>query len=257
MTPTIVTIARNPGAAALARTTDSIAGQHQPLHWLVIDGASSDGTVERLRALPRPPDVLVSEPDGGIADAFNKGLARATGEAVLFLNAGDALAGPEALGSLVQAWDRGRHRWITAGAEVRREDGTVLFQRAPPAGGAPALVGRDCRIWHAATLCETALLRQVGGFDTSFRSSMDYELWLRLIAAGHQPQTCDAIVACFYQGGASSDLRRRHAENRRARALHGRLNPPLTEWHLGLVNTLKSLAPRGAWAYRLKERLGW
>lgn len=252
----VVTICRNPGAT-LSRTCAAVATQTVPLQWLVIDGASTDGTLERLRTLPRPPDVLLSEPDQGIADAFNKGLARATGDAVLFLNAGDAFAGPEALATLAQAWDRRRHRWITAGAEVRREDESVLFSRQPPVGVPRGLIRHDCRIWHAATLCETALLREAGGFETSFRSSMDYELWVRLISRGHDPQICPAIIARFYQGGASANLDRRHAENRRARVMHGLSNGVFTEWRLGLVNTMKSLAPRGAWAYRLKERLGW
>ncbi len=256
MIPSVITICRNPGGTIL-RTSASLAEQTLRCEWLVIDGASSDGTPERLRALPRPPDVLVSEPDKGIADAFNKGLARAGGDAVLFLNAGDAFAGADALRTLTQAWIPGPHRWITAGAEVRREDESVLFTRPPPAGDPRDLIRHDCRIWHAATLCETALLREVGGFDTSFRSSMDYELWVRLISRGHAPQICPAIIARFYQGGASANLARRHAENRRARAMHGLQNGRLTEWRLSLVNTLKSLAPRGAWAYRLKERLGW
>lgn len=254
MSPSVITICRNPGESIL-RTCASIAGQTQQCEWLVIDGASTDGTVERLRALPRPPDVLVSEPDQGIAEAFNKGLARASGDAVLFLNAGDALAGADALVSLTQAWVP-CHHWITAGAEVRREDESVLFSRLPPAGDPRDLIRHDCRIWHAATMCETALLREAGGFDTSFRSSMDYELWVRLISRGHAPQIHSGVVARFYQGGASANLYRRQAENRRARAMHGLSNGVFTEWRLGLVNTMKSLAPRGAWAYRLKERLG-
>jgi glycosyltransferase involved in cell wall biosynthesis len=256
MNLSVITICRNPGGMIL-RTCASMASQTQPCEWLVIDGASTDGTPDRLRTLPRPPDVLVSEPDKGIADAFNKGLARAGGEAVLFLNAGDAFLDADSLSLLARAWDRSRHRWITAGAQVRREDESLLFTRLPPAGDPRDLIRHDCRIWHAATLCETALLREAGGFDTSFRSSMDYELWVRLISRGHAPQVCPAVVARFYQGGASADLGRRHAENRRARAMHGQSNGAFTEWRLGLVNRLKSLAPRGAWAYRLKERLGW
>ncbi len=251
----VITICRNPGTT-LARTCEAISSQAIALEWLVIDGASTDGTQERLRALLRPPDVLVSEPDLGIADAFNKGLERAAGEAVLFLNAGDALAGPGVLAELVQNWERSRHRWITAGAEVRREDGSLLFTRVPPEE-TQRLIRPDCRICHPATMCETALLREAGGFVKSFRSSMDYELWLRLYARGDLPQRSALTVARFYVGGASGDLRRRLAEDRRARALHGLRNPWLTERRLGAVTMLKAIAPRGGWAYRLKERLGW
>lgn len=252
----IVTICRNPGPTIL-RTASSIASQSQACCWVVIDGASTDGTPDRLTTLPRPPDVLISEQDGGISEAFNKGLARVEGDAVLFLNAGDAFTGPSALATLVHAWDRNQHRWITAGAEVRREDETPLFTRSPPAGDAFRLIRHDCRIWHAATLCETSLLREAGGFNTTFRSSMDYELWVRLISRGIFPQVCPEIVARFYQGGTSANLARRLEENRRARQMHGVANNRLTEMSLGFVNLLKSWIPRSAWAYRLKERMGW
>jgi glycosyltransferase involved in cell wall biosynthesis len=255
MSLSVITICRNPGRA-IERTCAALAEQTQPCEWVVIDGASTDGTPERLRALPRPPDVLVSEPDQGIADAFNKGLARASGEAVLFLNAGDALVGPQALSDLAAAWDRGRHAWITAGAEVRREDGGLLYTRLPPADPR-RLLRPVCRIVHPATLCDTALLRAAGGFDATFRNSMDYELWLRLYARGQLPQISPVVVARFFVGGASSDLRRRLAEDRRARARHGLANGRLAEVRQGLIAGLKSIAPRGGWAYRVKERLGW
>ncbi len=95
----IVTVTRN-NLAGLQRTHQSL--QQQPLQgfeWLVIDGASTDGTVEYLNSLsPRGEgwgegDIKwLSEPDTGLYDAMNKGIERSTGFFLLFLNAGDALA---------------------------------------------------------------------------------------------------------------------------------------------------------------------
>lgn len=255
MTIDVLTICRNPGNSIL-RTALSIAEQTHPCRWVVIDGASKDGTTDLLRQLNRPPDLLISEPDTGIADAFNKALAQATGDAVLFLNAGDAFTDAQALQALSDAWDTTRHRWITGGAEVRREDESLLFSRCPPGNDARSLVQRGCRIWHAATLCQTSLLHEVGGFDTSFRSSMDYELWLRLFARDHQPQIYPHNVARFYVGGTSAHLGRRLAEDRRARALHGQLGRWPLEWRLSIEARIKSLIPRWKWTYQIKERLG-
>jgi glycosyltransferase involved in cell wall biosynthesis len=82
----IVTVVRN-DPDGLERTARSIYDQGADVEWIVIDGASTDGTLDRLAGLT--PNVLVSEPDRGIYDAMNKGMRNATAEWITFLNAGD------------------------------------------------------------------------------------------------------------------------------------------------------------------------
>ena len=72
--------------ATIASAINSIALQtHSDLEWIVIDGGSTDQTLTHIRHATRQPDLLVSEPDDGIYDALNKGLAVATGDVVGFL----------------------------------------------------------------------------------------------------------------------------------------------------------------------------
>ena len=79
MKVSIVTAVRN-GAAAIGVTLDSVAAQtHADIEHVVVDGASTDGTVEVVRTRGRHVAKLLSEPDRGVYDAFNKGLALATG----------------------------------------------------------------------------------------------------------------------------------------------------------------------------------
>lgn len=87
----------------MRRTVESILGQQhrQDWEWIVIDGGSTDGSVDYLTGLKDHISVLVSERDGGIYDAMNKGLRRATGEYVWFVNAGDALHDPLVIGQVV------------------------------------------------------------------------------------------------------------------------------------------------------------
>lgn len=94
---TVVTITYN-AAEALPRTLDSVAAQTYPhIEHLIVDGASTDGTVAMAREYAERTAVsgsghkavVTSEPDGGLYDAMNKGLQRATGDYILFLNAGD------------------------------------------------------------------------------------------------------------------------------------------------------------------------
>lgn len=256
----VVTVCRDPGDSVLA-TAASIAAQTLPLRWIVVDGASRDGTPERLRALARPPDALISEADAGIADAFNKGLTMAGGDEVLFLNAGDAFVRPEALADLARAWDRPRYRWVAGGVLVCDAQGRELGIRTPDPGVPPRrLVARGNRIPHPAVLAEAGFLRRLGGFDQSYRYAMDYEMWLRAIADGQPPQIVDLVVARFALGGRSGDVRARLAEDRRARQAYKLSDGLLAEAWLATGAWARMLAAplrRSAWAYRLNRRLGW
>jgi putative colanic acid biosynthesis glycosyltransferase len=108
----VVTIVRN-DLPALQATAKSVLGQEcSALEWLVIDGASTDGTADYLPELQRMAadnSVVLrvcSERDRGIFDAMNKGLRRASGQFILFLNAGDVFATPAALSIVKAALDR-------------------------------------------------------------------------------------------------------------------------------------------------------
>lgn len=95
----IITVTRN-HLNGLKNTAASLACENTALfEWIVIDGASTDGTAEYLRTTNTK---WVSEPDNGIYDAMNKGIAHATGDYVLFLNAGDTLALPRTLETLAE-----------------------------------------------------------------------------------------------------------------------------------------------------------
>ena len=98
----IITICYN-AASTITRTLRSVSAQTYPnIQYLIIDGASKDNTLELVRELA-PEAEIYSERDKGIYDAMNKGLDRATGDYVWYVNAGDALASPTTVEDLVQA----------------------------------------------------------------------------------------------------------------------------------------------------------
>ena len=83
----------------IERTCRSIAGQKcQNFEWIVIDGGSTDGTLEILQRYKGRIDKLVSEPDKGVFDAMNKGIKLAHGEWLNFMNGGDLFANDEVVG---------------------------------------------------------------------------------------------------------------------------------------------------------------
>ena len=98
----IITICYN-AASTITRTLRSVSAQTYPnIQYLIIDGASKDNTLELVRELA-PEAEVYSERDKGIYDAMNKGLNRATGDYVWYVNAGDALASPTTVEDLVRA----------------------------------------------------------------------------------------------------------------------------------------------------------
>ncbi|NLX71870.1 MAG: glycosyltransferase, partial [Bacteroidales bacterium] len=93
----IITVVYN-GELTLERTILSImALKYDALEYIVVDGDSSDGTKDIIKRYSKSISRLISEPDKGLYDAMNKGLAIAKGEYVWFLNAGDEVARPELL----------------------------------------------------------------------------------------------------------------------------------------------------------------
>lgn len=93
----VITVVYN-GESLIERTIQSVLQQTYPhIEYLIIDGASTDGTLEKIRLYKSKIDYFISEPDSGIYDAMNKGLKAATGEYVWFMNAGDTIYNKDTL----------------------------------------------------------------------------------------------------------------------------------------------------------------
>lgn len=104
---TVVTICRN-DLGGLQRTFESIRVQDcHDVEWWVVDGASTDGTVEWLEQNHAYAGGWISEADRGIYDAMNKGTERATGDYLVFMNSGDSFAAPDVISKLVQEINKG------------------------------------------------------------------------------------------------------------------------------------------------------
>jgi len=163
-------------------------------HW-VIDGASTDGTVELLR---QQPDIRwISEPDRGLSDAVNKGIQRAKGDWIIWLNADDFLA-PDALQVfLKQVRNHPQIRIFCGHLTILRYDGTV--EESVPAWdyNLKDLLGTRTGINQSSTFIHREAYEKVGLLDVSDRYTMDYE-WL--VRAMHHYQ-CVPIphVLTFYR----------------------------------------------------------
>jgi putative colanic acid biosynthesis glycosyltransferase len=201
----VVTICLN-DLAGLQATHGSLRRQTlPPAQWLVMDGGSGDGTVEWLRGVDWAPLAWLSEPDRGIYDAMNKGLARTTARYVLFLNSGDVLSSPDVLQAVEEA--------LAASAvpppllygdcfEVY-PDGRAFLRRARPHFWVP--IGMPTT--HQAMYFRVDALGQ--GFEADYRLSGDYEAVCRLYArfGGRDFVRLQRPLAHFQLGGRSDQQR--------------------------------------------------
>lgn len=216
------------GAATLQRCLDSIAAQDRPAREVVVvDSASTDGTPELLESNRRAGRVTdyVSEPDGGLYEAWNKGVRRSRGEWICFLGCDDAFHDPSALRHLLDAAvaARGAAR-IVYGLVNRVTPGGVIAETwGGPWQSARALSFAGFMIPHPGTLHHRSIFEERGLFDESYRVAGDYELMLRELLL-RDPLFVNRIVVDMRFGGMSSRpaaIYRTLQEVQRARAAHG------------------------------------
>lgn len=172
-------------AATIEQTLDSVAAQHGArVEHVVVDGGSTDGTVNLLQQ--RPDITWTSEPDEGLSDAVNKGIRRSSGDVIGWLNADDTYR-PGALRAIAEAldghpeagWAAGRcHIMDGSGREIRR--GVSAFKNTQLTMASRRLFLMNNYISAPATFVRRAELDAVGLLDLSLKYSMDYDLWLRL-----------------------------------------------------------------------------
>lgn len=178
----IITVCYN-SAATIRETLESVAAQsHADIEHIIVDGGSRDETLALVHAHRAFAGPLVSEPDRGIYDAMNKGLALASGEIVGFLNSDDVLANPGVLSRIAAAFEA---------PEVDACYGDLVYVAASnPARVVRYWRSRDyelglCRRgWmpaHPTFYVRRQAYQRHGGFDDSLRIAADFEICLRLL----------------------------------------------------------------------------
>lgn len=145
---------------------------------LVMDGGSTDGTVEILRRYPHL--IWVSEKDGGQADALNKGLARATGDIIGWLNSDD-LYTPGALAEVAQAFKDPQVGWVIGSLTTLYEATDSAIADRSPAVDLAGLFADPDIVRQQPTFFRRSLIERAGGWNARYHMTMDYDLWVRLV----------------------------------------------------------------------------
>jgi len=202
----VITVCRN-AAATLEACLDSVAAQSWPhIEHIIVDGASTDGTLAILERHRSRLARVISEPDRGLYDAMNKGIALAQGTFVFFLNADDTFASRDSLRKAMRDIAAAPGADVYYGSlEVRTGHAKTIHVPAPPERAAEEMV-LGC-LPHQATLARRSVFERTGPFDLRWRRHADYDWWLKVMADPTLTmRRIDTVVGSFAMGGASSDL---------------------------------------------------
>lgn len=221
------------GAKTLQQCIDSVAQQSYPnKELIIIDGGSRDGTVGLLEANNNKINFWISEPDRGIYNAWNKGLAQASGEWVCFLGADDFFWDNEALERMSVALQNVPPDVRLAYSRIMlfTVDGKQLFPVGEPWEKMKTLFKQGMCLPHQGVMHRRNLFEQNGNFDESFRIGGDYELMLRELKSAEAKFIPDIIAVAMRQGGLSSNPSstvEAMRDIRRAQKMHGQYWPTL------------------------------
>lgn len=196
----IVTITFN-SEKTLEETILSVISQdYDNLEYIIVDGASTDGTLEIAGKYRDKITTLVSEPDKGISDAFNKGIALATGEIVGIINSDDLLL-PGALANIARAYEEGVG--VYRGNTIVFDDTTGTRIRMVPGMSFPANSLSIGNICHQSTFVAKAAYTEYGSFRISLRFMMDADLLIRMYENKVKFKYVDSDLAVSRIGGVT------------------------------------------------------
>lgn len=185
-------------ARFLERTLRSVLSQREHVHeYFVLDGGSTDGSVDIIRRHAAKIDWWISVRDKGQADAIHRGFERATGDVLCWINSDDLLL-PGALARVKATFDADQSLDVVAGylAIIDADDQIISLPRVP--GGSRFLGGRGVvQVSQQATFFRRALYEQIGGLDISLHCAMDLDLWSRFYAASAKWRRLPIHLAAF------------------------------------------------------------
>jgi glycosyltransferase involved in cell wall biosynthesis len=191
-------------AAFIEETINSVLNQgYANLEYIIIDGGSTDGSVEIIKKYQRNLAYWVSEPDRGQSHAINKGLERATGDILAYLNSDDLYV-PGALHTVADAYKKHPRAGLYYGhCRIIDKDGVVTGRKT----GAISSYAEILDLWDVwwggrnfvqpEVFWTRAVLDRIGLFRENLYYVMDYEYWTRIFRAGYTGAFIDAELACF------------------------------------------------------------
>lgn len=212
---TIITVNYN-DVLGLTKTLESVRTQNSvDVEHIVIDGGSSDGSKDIIEKNRERLSYWISEPDAGIYDAMNKGIAQAKGEYTLFLNSGDILYRDDVLSIAQPTLVLGKD--IVYGNLWIEDTQGVGFTNTYPTSVDFSFFKRTS-LGHGATFIKRTLFERYGNYRTDLKIVSDWAFFIRTLCVEKASQVkVDTVISTFYEGGisTSSENIKLHKEERK------------------------------------------
>ena len=240
---TIVTVVYN-GAEHLEKTMKSVIEQsYDNVEYIIIDGGSTDGTLEIIKRYKNEIDYWVSEADGGIYDAMNKGIALGNGEWINFMNEGDSFYNDEVL-AFVASSDDGLSRGVIYGDSMKIYGGDrAIFKKCKPL----ISMDRELPFVHQCAFVKTSLAKQ-HPFDIYYKICADYDFFYRLYTEGVVFKYIKSTIAKYDMSGVSSNYLATYNEIREIEIFYSNGKSPyitrLSLLVIAIKETIKKFLPK-------------
>jgi glycosyltransferase involved in cell wall biosynthesis len=212
----VVTVVLN-AARHIDRCIESVLGQtYDDIEYLVIDGGSTDGTLEVLARYRDRVDYVVSEPDRGLYHAMNKGIRAATGEYLYFLNSDDTFCDERVVADVAAAIRQHPSADLVYGDVLLRSGEQLVRQPQVPVLNRKTMCRKG--VCHQALFARRETLVHTGGFSEEYRIVADGDWLARALAGGATSLHLERDIAIFALDGLSGNINWREEKRRSMRA---------------------------------------
>lgn len=196
----VVTVVYN-SKALIENTVKSIINQsYSHIEYIVVDGGSTDGTIDILNRYKKNISTLISEPDRGIYDAMNKGISLATGDFVVFINSGDKFSSPDILEKIFSNSNAAQADVIYGDTDITDSDGNIIHSRRhrPPETLDWKSFKRGMLVCHQSFIARRNL---IDSYDLTYRYAADFDWCIRILKKSKSVYNSRQVISLFLEGG--------------------------------------------------------
>jgi len=177
---------------------------YDDIECIVVDAASTDGTIGIIKRFGDGVDTFVSEPDKGIYDGLNKGISLATGDVIAFLHSDDIYANETVISDVVDLFDDDTQGVYGDLVYTDKVDMNKVFRYWKSCDFSPILLSRGWMPPHPTLFLRREVYQKYGAFDTSFKIAGDYDFMLRILKDNIVVKYLPQVIYRMRVGGESN-----------------------------------------------------
>ncbi len=205
MKASIITVSYN-AVKTIEKTILSVLEQsYTNIEYIIIDGQSTDGTLDIIKKYEKYIDCVISEPDNGIYDAMNKGIQLATGDIIGFVNSDDWYE-LDTIEKVVTCFNSTDAELIHGIVWFVEEDGSRKKMNGFRNGEVAYEQLYYRMLPHLSVFAKKTIFEQCGKFDTNYQIAADYDWILRCFTSGVRFRYINSVIGSFRKGGVSTSV---------------------------------------------------